>query len=419
MYKFIVTAFLLISAFEGIQAQDTTQKIMEHRENSAAQMKKPYVILISIDGFRGDFTELHHASFLSKMGKQGVRAEYMIPSYPSLTFPNHYTIVTGMYPSHHGLVDNNYIDQATGINYSMSNQKLVREGKWYGGSPLWVLAEEQKMVSASFYWVGSEADIKGIRPTYYYVYNEKIEMKQRINTVKNWLNLPEKIRPHFITFYFSQVDHEAHSYGPNDSKVTEAVQMVDSSINALTEALEPLHLPINYIVVSDHGMTKVDTDQSIPMPKVIDTNYFKVPWGDALVHLYAKPGADIQSTYTTMKQDNRFTTYLMDQTPAYWHYRKSDDVYNRLGDILLVPKSPTVFNFSTRKTTPGKHGLDNHLPDMRASFIAWGPAFKKGLMIPAFENVHVFPLIAQILGLQYDHTSIDGKIKVLQNILKK
>jgi predicted AlkP superfamily pyrophosphatase or phosphodiesterase len=323
-----------------------------------------------------------------------------------------------MYPSHHGLVDNSYYDIASNTNYSMGNKTIVGQGKWYGGTPLWVLAEQQNMLSASFYWVGSEADIKGVRPTYYYVYNEKIQMAQRINAVKNWLSLPENIRPHLISFYFPQVDHEAHDHGPNDVNVYNAVQMVDSSINALVNELAPLQLPINYIVVSDHGMTKIDTDKSIKFPKALDTTYFKIPWGDALVHVYAKPGADINATVNELKKDSTFDTYLPDQTPAYWHYRKSDDRYNRIGDILLVPKLPSVFNFSSRKLTPGKHGFDNYLPDMRATFIAWGPAFKQGIKVSGFENVNVYPLIAHILGLQIDEKQIDGKLSVLQSTLK-
>jgi predicted AlkP superfamily pyrophosphatase or phosphodiesterase len=418
MHKSLLLLVFVTFQFLSTKAQDTTQKIITQRENAKEQTKKPYVVLISIDGFRSDFTELHNASFLSQMSKKGVRAAYMTPSYPSSTFPNHYSIVTGMYPSHHGLVDNSYYDATSNTNYSMNNKAIVGQGKWYGGTPLWVLAEQQNMLSASFYWVGSEADIKGVRPTYYYVYNEKIQMAQRINAVKNWLSLPENIRPHLITFYLPQVDHEAHDYGPNDVKVYNAVQMVDSSINALVNELALLHLPINYIVVSDHGMTKIDVDKSIKLPKAIDTSFFKVPWGDALVHVYAKPGADINATMYELKKDTSFDTFLPDQTPAYWHYRKSDDRYNRIGDILLVPKLPGIFNFSSRKPTPGKHGFDNNLPDMRATFIAWGPAFKQGTKISGFENVNVYPLIAHILGLQFDEKQIDGKFSVLQSTLK-
>jgi len=399
-------------------AQDTTQQIIAGRKNSAAQMKKPYVIMISIDGMRTDFTEMHNASFLQKASKEGVRAKFMIPSFPSLTFPNHYAIATGQYPAHNGLVDNTYFDKATGVQYSMSNVKLVTNPKYYGGTPIWVLAERQEMISASYFWVGSEAPVEGTHPTYYYNYNEKTNIATRIQAIKDWLSLPEEKRPHLITLYFPEVDHDAHTYGTKDNKVTKAVQFVDSAINAIQEHLAKLHLPINYIVVSDHGMTDVDNVNTMGLPKQIDTAYFRVPWGDALLHLYAKDSSKINSTVEALKKDTSFNTYTLNETPEYWHYAKKDDRFDRLGDIIITPKLPKVFNLGTRKTTPGKHGFDNHHPDMRATFIAWGPAFKKGITIEGFENVNVYPLVAHILGLQLDERKIDGRLKVLVPVLK-
>lgn len=411
-----VYIFGVVSLF----AQDTTQQINLLTKNDPCQYKQPYVILISADGFRADFTEKYDARFLQTISQKGVRAKYMQPSYPSVTFPNHYTIVTGLYPSHHGLVDNTYIDVPSGQQYSMSNKKMVGDGKWYGGTPLWVLAEQQKMLSASFFWVASEAAIQGIKPTYHYIYNDKTSIGTRIQAVKDWLTLPEDRRPHMITFYFPDVDHDAHTYGPEDPRVKQSVQYVDSSINALQQALAPLNLPINYIFVSDHGMTTVDVDNTIDLPAAVDKNFFNVPWGDALLHLYAKDTSKIESTYQALKKDSRFTTYKLDETPDYWHYKKADDWHHRLGDLILVPSSiHQVFNLGTRKPTPGKHGFDNKEVDMRASFMAWGPAFKKGLTIEGFENVHVYPLVAKILGLKVDETKIDGSLKVLKPILKK
>jgi predicted AlkP superfamily pyrophosphatase or phosphodiesterase len=402
----------------SLKAQDTTQQITKGRTNSVDQMNKPYVILISADGFRADFAEKYQAKFLLAASQKGVRADYMTPSYPSVTFPNHYTIVTGLYPSHHGLVDNSFIDVPSNGFYTMSNKKTVAEGKWYGGTPLWVLAEQQKMIAASYYWVASEAPIQGVKPTYYYIYNEKTVIDARIKAVKDWLSLPPETRPHLISFYFPQVDHEAHDMGPEDPRVQKSVQWVDSSINALQIALEPLGLPINYIFVSDHGMTTVDNINPLGLPTSIDTASFKVPWGDAQLHLYAKDPSKIESTYQSLKNEKDITVLKLDETPDYWHYKSSDDWHQRLGDLLLIPHLPKIFNLSKSKTTKGKHGFDNHLPDMRASFMAWGPAFKKGIKIAGFENVNVYPLVAHILGLQIDEKQIDGRLKVLAPILK-
>lgn len=419
MYKVFSIFTLAIFIHCCLFSQDTTQQIIEGRKNNLNQIKKPYVILISADGFRADFAEKYHARFLQSIASKGVKAEFMTPSFPSLTFPNHYSIVTGLYPSHHGLVDNTFYDKQRATFYGMSNKKKVADGSWYGGTPLWVLAEKQQMLSASFYWVASEANIQDTYPSYFYAYNETISISSRIQAVKNWLLLPEEKRPHLITFYFPQVDHDAHEFGPNDNRVLNSVQFVDSSIQALQAALAPLGLPINYIFVSDHGMTTVDNVNTIPLPAAIDTTAFIVPAGDALLHLYAKDRSQIEPTYANLKKDTSINVYRLDETPDYWYYKAIDDRFNRLGDLILTTHLPKVFNLTKRKTTLGKHGFDNHLIDMRASFIAWGPAFKSGFKIQGFENVNIYPLIAHILGLKFDENSIDGKFEVLKNTLKQ
>ena len=207
MKKHFFYLICLLSSLTVNAQVDTTQKVDLTRHNSKKQQDKPYLILISTDGFRYDYAKKYKANTLIKLSEEGVRAEYMIPSYPSVTFPNHYSIVTGLYPSHHGIVDNKFYDAKRNDFYIVGNRAKVEDGSWYGGTPLWVLAEQQHMLSASFYWVGSEAAIKGIRPTYYYNYTEKIDIDQRVQVVVNWLSLPADRRPHLITFYMPETDH--------------------------------------------------------------------------------------------------------------------------------------------------------------------------------------------------------------------
>ncbi|MEG0696478.1 MAG: ectonucleotide pyrophosphatase/phosphodiesterase, partial [Algoriella sp.] len=208
MKKSILSIFsaLVLTFSVCTNAQEIEQQlVVENRVNDAKQQDKPYVILISADGFRYDYAKKHDAKNLQNFAKNGVEAKAMYPSYPSITFPNHYTIVTGLYPSHHGLVGNQMLEEATGDRYSLGNREAVINPKWYGGTPIWNLAEENKMLSACYYWPGSEAPINGMFPTYSYKYSEKSPIDYRIQEVVNWLQLPAEKRPHLITFYFPEV----------------------------------------------------------------------------------------------------------------------------------------------------------------------------------------------------------------------
>ncbi|HNP22826.1 MAG TPA: ectonucleotide pyrophosphatase/phosphodiesterase [Panacibacter sp.] len=418
MKKNIALVFVLSVFATTAMPQAVNQKIIAGRVNSKKQEQKPYVILISADGFRWDYAEKFNAVNLLKFARSGVTAQSMIPSFPSLTFPNHYTLVTGLYPAHHGLVGNAMFDAKKNESYSLSNRKAVQDSSWYGGTPLWVLAERQQMLSACFYWVGSEAAVQGTRPTYYYDYSDAIKMDDRIAAVKKWLELPEAQRPHLITFYFPEVDHEAHKYGPDAKETQDAVHLVDESIGRMVAVIDSLHLPVNYIFVSDHGMTEIDTTKGIALPAVVDTAEFIIPRGDALVQLYAKNKTEIQPTYERLKATAKdYDVYLATNMPAKWHYSKSDDRFNRIGDIILIPHLPFAFRFGNQPVSPGKHGYDPEIKDMHATFMAWGPQLKKRKRIGAFENVNVYPLISKILGLTYTD-QIDGNINILKKITR-
>lgn len=344
----------------------------------------------------------------------------MIPSYPTLTFPNHYSIATGLYPSHHGLVDNYFYSPQRKQFYSMSRKNAVFDGEWYGGTPLWVLAEQQQMITASYYWVGTEAAIQGLHPTYYYnYYNDSIPIDRRIQVVIDWLQLPPQTRPHFISFYFPRVDTDGHDFGPDASETGKAVRWVDSSIAKLTIAVQKTGLPVNFIFVADHGMTTIDNVNMLSLPSAIDTSRFVIPRGVELVHLYARDKKDIRPTYRALKkQELNFKAYLLKDVPRHLHYNKKDDWMGRIGDIILIPTWPKVFNLSGGRKDPGAHGYDPALvKDMNTIFYAWGPHFKSGIQIPAFENVHVYAVVTRILGLTYTHR-IDGTNSVADAILR-
>ena len=422
MKRYLLLLFGLLLSFNAFCQVDTTQKINPNSVNSPGQQNKPYVILISADGFRYDYAKMYHAQHLLDLAASGVQAESMQPSFPSVTFPNHYTLVTGLYPSHEGLVGNSFYDRKTNSFFSYHG-KNASDSTWYnGGTPLWVLAEQQKMLSASFYWVGSDVEIHGVRPTYYYKYNEKINIHDRIQTVVNWLSLPPARRPHFITFYFPQADHEGHAHGPESPQVAEAVHFIDSAIYELTKAVKATGLDVNYIFVADHGMTRPDIEHAIPAPSGIDTSRFIVSGDGLLVELYAKDPQYIKSTYQQLVNGMTpdYAVYLRSEVPAKLHYGSADDWRNRIGDILLIPNWPKVFNLRNQKfTTIGWHGYDpTVVKEMHATFYAWGPAFKSGVTIPTFENVNVFPIVTDILGIAYTN-KIDGTQQVANEVLKK
>ncbi|EJF08614.1 ectonucleotide pyrophosphatase/phosphodiesterase [Pontibacter sp. BAB1700] len=398
---------------------DTVQRVIHDRYNSPAQQEKPYVILISADGFRYDYADKFDAKFLKSKRSEGVEAASMLPAFPSKTFPNHYSIVTGLYPASHGLINNYFYDPQRKEHYSMRDRSKVEDGSWYGGTPLWVLAEQQQMVAASFFWVGSEAPVQGILPTYHYQYSEVMPIERRIQTVVDWLCLPAEKRPHLITFYLPEVDHAGHRYGPDAPQTKEAVLELDKHMQRLTEAVAKTGLPVNYVFVSDHGMLAVDTQNTLPMPAAIDTAKFMVSGGGMVVELHAKDKKAVKPTYRKLKKEAKeYQVYKKSNMPKHLHYGAKDDRYGRVGDILLLSDAPKVFHFSSRPPSPGQHGYDaTQVKEMHATFYAWGPAFKQGVKVDTFENVDVYPLIAEILGLPYQH-KIDGSRHLVEKVLQ-
>lgn len=418
-YSLIILLFLCTSIQAQKKEADTTQHIVANRKNAASTYQKPYVILISADGFRYDYIEKYNAKNLEEIATKNIWAKQgMYPSYPSITFPNHYSIVTGLYPAHHGLVDNVFYDPKRDEMYVIGKES-IKDGSWYGGLPLWGLAETQGMLAASLFWVGSESDAGGTRPTYWYSYHEQFSGNDKARIIKDWLSLPEEIRPHFITLYFPEVDHNGHKYGPESNQTNNAVHVIDAAIKTLVDELKPLNLPINFVFVSDHGMIGVEEKDYIPMP-VIDATKFKVVNSNTFARITALNEVDILPLYERLqKEKNDYNVYLAKDFPKNLHYSSNDDTTRRIGDIIFVPNSTKLLVNSERKPSIGKHGFDSYkVPEMKATFIAWGPAFKSSTNIPSFENVNIYPLIANILGLKIER-NIDGNLNVLQGILKQ
>lgn len=389
---------------------------VDHGPNAAGQLSKHYVVLVSLDGFRWDYPKKYGATHLLAIAAAGASApDGMIPAYPSLTFPNHYTLVTGLYPEHHGIVGNSFYDPARKERYSFTDPKSSSDGSWYGGTPLWSLAEKQGMRTACFFWPGSEAEIAGERPSFYLHYTNDYPDEQRIDQVIAWLKLPPEKRPHFITLYYPEVDHAGHEFGPDSPQTADAVKHLDALMGKLDKDLAALHLPINLIIVSDHGMAKIDggwidLDKFAPLQGFVTAGPL----------LYAPNEAAANTVYQKLKAaDASFMVYRRANVPAELHFNGNP----REGDPIIVARGP----YAIRAEAPppdredhappvGNHGFDPYMmPEMKAVFYAEGPDIRRGVRLKPFENVNVDPLIVRLLGLS--SPSVDGSLNVLSGIL--
>jgi predicted AlkP superfamily pyrophosphatase or phosphodiesterase len=253
--------------------------------------EKPYVLLISFDGFRSDYVKRFDLPNFKKFIEEGAAADALIPSFPSKTFPNHYTIVTGLYPGHHGLVDNNFYDRGKETTYTMKTKDAVVDAAYYGGVPIWELASSNGIKSASYFWVGSEVSDEKKHPDYYYSYNQSVPFDERIDQVIRWLRLPEKDRPHLITLYFHSPDAESHRFGPLARETKEKVVEMDQLLGKLVQRVDSTKLPVNIILVSDHGMSELTDkeDTYILIDELIQkTSSIKVVNGGTQAHVYTR-----------------------------------------------------------------------------------------------------------------------------------
>jgi len=390
--------------------------------NSKVSLEKPYVILISLDGFRWDYVEKYNPLHLSNFIKHGVQAESLIPSFPSKTFPNHYTIATGLYPDRHGIIGNSFYSYKKDLTYKIRNREMVEDGSFYGGSPIWIQAGKAGMVSASYFFVGSEANVQGLYPTYFYQYDGSVKNETRVAQVIDWLNLPEKERPHMITMYFSDMDDIGHRFGPdNEDELKKTLSNLDVNLGDLFEGVKATELPVNIIIVSDHGMANVPTDHLIAIDDIKNDSLYTTIDNGAIVNIHPKENVDIDAIYQDLKQkENHFKVYTTENTPGFEYEPQNKD----WGSIQVIPDFEYYFTSSQRIQSLkknsiqkiGVHGYDPIYQDMHGIFYGNGPAFKKGFVVPSVKNIHIYPLICNILGIEIPE-NIDGKSDELESVL--
>lgn len=384
--------------------------------NRPAQQTKPYVILLSFDGFRADYLDRYPTPNFRRVIDQGVRAEGLIPIFPSKTFPNHYTIVTGMYAEHHGLVANGFYDPKREAAYAMADRSTVRDGSWYGGEPIWVTAEKQDMVTAPIFWPGSEAAIKGIRPSYWKEYDGKVPNSDRVDNLLAWLKLPAEKRPHFYTLYMSDVDTAGHRYGPGAPQVKQAIEAVDRELGRLLDGLQasPIRDRIFLVIVSDHGMSESTPEQYTAIDSLIDMKGVEVADGGPNANLHISGGPQrVREVWNELNQKLKHgRAYLRADIPYRFHYRSNP----RIGDVVVIMDEHYQIGLSERAphAAGGSHGWDPTLASMQGIFLAMGPGIANGATIQRFENIHIYPFLAEILGLR-PAAGIDGRPGLLRS----
>nr|WP_321230727.1 ectonucleotide pyrophosphatase/phosphodiesterase [uncultured Psychroserpens sp.] len=391
--------------------------------NSKTAQKKPYVILISLDGFRWDYVEKYNPPNLSSFIKNGVKSESLIPSFPTKTFPNHYTIATGLYPDKHGIIGNIFYDYKKDTLFNKRNPKMAEDGSFYGGSPIWIEANKADILTASFFFVGTEANIQGIRPTYYYKFDNSIKNEVRISQAIKWLNLDEKKRPQLITLYFGDLDKVGHQFGINDEELKKALFELDKNLGNLFKGVSETGLDVNIIIVSDHGMGNQSTNKIIPIDSIENDDLFMTIENGTIVNIHPKKNVEIDSVLQYLRhKENNFKAYKTEDTPGFEYIPKNKN----WGAIQLIPDYGYHFWNQRRKdalieegvTTFGVHGYDSKYKEMHGIFYANGPAFKNHFEIPSIKNIHIYPLMCEILGLKIPE-SIDGDINEIKNVLKE
>ena len=391
--------------------------------NRPEQLDKPYVILVSLDGFRADYLDRFNLTSLKRIMRRGVRARSMIPVFPSLTFPNHYSLVTGLFPDRHGIVSNSFYDPERRAKYTMNDKGAVLDGTWYGGEPIWVTAETQGMVSACFFWPGSEAAIKGVRPTFVKPYDGAVPNAQRVNGVLEWLKLPTERRPHVVTLYFSEVDDASHRGSTSDRRVYEAARSLDRAIGQLLDGIDALPIKdhVYVLITSDHGMVDTNSDQTISIESLVNLDGVIQTFVGPVTSLHVQDHNTARATQLRDELNARLKkgrAFLRGDLPERYHYSANA----RSGDVIVVMDEGWALrrSYDLRgivRPRWGTHGWDPDLPSMRAVFLAMGPGIRGGRTIGDVRNVDVYPLMTELLGLK-SAPGIDGTAGRLRNLLE-
>ncbi|MEO5817411.1 MAG: ectonucleotide pyrophosphatase/phosphodiesterase [Gemmatimonadaceae bacterium] len=407
----------LLVAFACSPAPRTTS-------GSTRVVARPYVVMVSFDAFRHDYVDRYKPAAFLDVASRGVQAAAMIPSFPSKTFPNHFTLVTGLYPGHHGIVGNAFFDPARREWYRIGTP-AVRDSSWYSGEPIWVTAERRGVKAGVFFWPGSEAAIEGVRPSYMIPYDAKTPNTERVAGAVAWMRKPPSERPHLVLLYFSDVDDTTHRYGPDAPQTATAVSVVNRALRQLLDSIRALPYgdSANVVLVSDHGMAQISLQRTIPVGDIlaragVDTTRMEASDNGPTMSLwFGTDSARMRRARAVLDTVGHVRTYLRSEIPERWHLRDNP----RAGDVLLVADERYVLlrrgTDTAKVTSRGSHGWDPRITEMQGIFVAAGPNVQPLGRISAFENVNVYPFLAALLRLDRPPV-VDGNARVLESILR-
>ncbi len=390
---------------------------------SGCKAKDHYTVIISLDGSRWDYADYYDMPFFDSLATVGVKAR-MEASFPSSTFPNHYTMATGLVPDHHGLVNNSFWNPDTEHGYSLGDPESRYDPRYYGGEPVWITAQKQGVKCGVVYWVGSDIPVGpegNAYPTYYRSWDEQPhwDFDQRVDEIVRLMSLPEKERPRLVMGYFDEPDHQGHVHGPFAPETKEMAEQMDSLMHALYLRLKalPHGNRINFILAGDHGMTDISPERFIAWYDVIPEDWTERVVGNNPTSIWAKEEY-VDSLYNRLSKVEHLRVWKHGEVPEYLHYGTS----NRLGNLIVSPDLGWQFNFAPSRNL-GTHGFDCKETDMMVAFRAVGPDFKVGYDAPftegeksAFRNIDLYPLLCKLLGVK--PAPVDGKLERIQHILK-
>jgi predicted AlkP superfamily pyrophosphatase or phosphodiesterase len=349
--------------------------------------------------------------------REGTTARALIPVYPTNTFPNHYSIATGLYPARHGMINNDHFDPVLGEFFNYKNAAAVGAAKWWGGEPIWTTAVRQGRASASYFWVGSEAENHGVRPTFWKKYDYSVPFKKRLEELVGWLTLPAEKRPAVVTFYFEETNAAGHKYGPESPELAAAVRLLDTQVGVLRTRLAEAGVTPNFVIVSDHGMTPVSADKVMLLDDYIDLATVQVDFDGSAVGLRPHDG-DAAALVRRLAALPHARAYLAADLPPSLHLKDNP----RIPPVWIVPELGWQVERRLRferirlAFLKGDHGYDPAHAAMRGIFIASGPSFKAGVVVEPVENIHIYNLLCAALKLQ--PAPNDGDDRLVRAALK-